>query len=86
MFGPWTIRELTALKCGQAVRTDGPQTHPLVKNGTPTMGDFADSDRHYRVHALLWGLWANPYVTDSLGRTACYAVRSVLRRLAQSRL
>ena len=35
--GPWVIRRLTALKMGQAVRTDGPQTH-LVKSGTPTMG------------------------------------------------
>jgi phospho-N-acetylmuramoyl-pentapeptide-transferase len=35
--GPWVIRKLTALKMGQAVRTDGPQTH-LVKSGTPTMG------------------------------------------------
>ena len=36
-FGPYVIRRLTALKMGQAVRTDGPQTH-LVKSGTPTMG------------------------------------------------
>ena len=35
--GPWVIRKLTELKMGQAVRTDGPQTH-LVKSGTPTMG------------------------------------------------
>jgi len=35
--GPWLIRKLTAMKIGQAVRTDGPQTH-LVKSGTPTMG------------------------------------------------
>jgi phospho-N-acetylmuramoyl-pentapeptide-transferase len=35
--GPWVIRKLTALKIGQAVRTDGPQTH-LSKSGTPTMG------------------------------------------------
>jgi len=36
-LGPWVIRKLTKLKMGQAVRTDGPQTH-LVKSGTPTMG------------------------------------------------
>ena len=36
-LGPWVIRQLTAMKVGQAVRTDGPQTH-LVKTGTPTMG------------------------------------------------
>ena len=35
--GPGVIRMLTRMKVGQAVRTDGPQTH-LVKSGTPTMG------------------------------------------------
>ena len=35
--GPAVIRMLTRLKVGQAVRTDGPQTH-LIKSGTPTMG------------------------------------------------
>ena len=35
--GPAVIRLLTRLKVGQAVRTDGPQTH-MVKSGTPTMG------------------------------------------------
>ena len=35
--GPWLIRKLTVMKIGQAVRTDGPQTH-LSKSGTPTMG------------------------------------------------
>ncbi|MDO5101819.1 MAG: phospho-N-acetylmuramoyl-pentapeptide-transferase [Lautropia sp.] len=37
MFGPAVIRKLTAMKIGQAVRQEGPQTH-LVKSGTPTMG------------------------------------------------
>lgn len=35
--GPAVIRMLVRLKVGQAVRTDGPQTH-LIKSGTPTMG------------------------------------------------
>jgi phospho-N-acetylmuramoyl-pentapeptide-transferase len=35
--GPWLIRKLAALKIGQAVRSDGPQSH-LTKSGTPTMG------------------------------------------------
>ena len=35
--GPTVIRKLAALKIGQAVRQDGPQTH-LIKSGTPTMG------------------------------------------------
>ncbi|MFM8881576.1 MAG: phospho-N-acetylmuramoyl-pentapeptide-transferase [Betaproteobacteria bacterium] len=37
LLGPWVIRRLAALKIGQAVRDDGPQSH-LVKKGTPTMG------------------------------------------------
>ncbi|RCS57559.1 phospho-N-acetylmuramoyl-pentapeptide-transferase [Parvibium lacunae] len=37
LAGPAMIRYLQKLKMGQAVRTDGPQTH-LVKQGTPTMG------------------------------------------------
>lgn len=35
--GPAVIRMLIHLKVGQAVRTNGPQTH-LIKSGTPTMG------------------------------------------------
>jgi len=37
LAGPAMIRKLATYKVGQAVRTDGPQTH-LVKAGTPTMG------------------------------------------------
>jgi phospho-N-acetylmuramoyl-pentapeptide-transferase len=37
VFGPAVIRKLAELKIGQAVRTDGPQSH-LGKSGTPTMG------------------------------------------------
>ncbi|MBT8621725.1 phospho-N-acetylmuramoyl-pentapeptide-transferase [Polynucleobacter paneuropaeus] len=35
--GPRVIRKLIALKMGQSVRNDGPQSH-LAKTGTPTMG------------------------------------------------
>jgi phospho-N-acetylmuramoyl-pentapeptide-transferase len=37
LAGPFLIRKLAELKIGQAVRSDGPQTH-LTKSGTPTMG------------------------------------------------
>jgi phospho-N-acetylmuramoyl-pentapeptide-transferase len=37
LAGPAVIRRLTEMKIGQAVRSDGPQTH-LTKSGTPTMG------------------------------------------------
>ena len=60
LLGPWTIRKLTALKVGQAVRTDGPQTH-LIKNGTPTMGGSLILTA-ITVSTLLWGNWANPYI------------------------
>ena len=36
-WGPALIDKLKAMKFGQAIRTDGPQTH-LAKTGTPTMG------------------------------------------------
>ena len=60
MFGPWTIRKLTQLKVGQAVRHDGPQTH-LIKNGTPTMGGALILTA-ITLSTLLWGNWANPYI------------------------
>ena len=37
LVGPLMIRRLTSYKIGQAVRSDGPQSH-LSKAGTPTMG------------------------------------------------
>ncbi len=60
LLGPWTIRKLTALKVGQAVRHDGPQTH-LVKNGTPTMGGSLILTA-ITVSTLLWGNLGNPYI------------------------
>lgn len=60
LLGPWTIRKLTALKVGQAVRSDGPQTH-LVKNGTPTMGGSLILTA-ITVSTLLWGSWGNLYI------------------------
>ena len=65
LLGPWTIRKLTQLKVGQAVRTDGPQTH-LIKNGTPTMGGSLILTA-ITVSTILWGNWANPYIWILLG-------------------
>lgn len=65
LLGPWTIRKLTALKVGQAVRTDGPRTH-LIKNGTPTMGGSLILTA-ITVSTILWGNWANPYIWILLG-------------------
>ncbi|MBW3660844.1 MAG: phospho-N-acetylmuramoyl-pentapeptide-transferase [Gemmatimonadetes bacterium] len=37
VLGPWVIRKLRALKAGQMIRAEGPQSHQR-KAGTPTMG------------------------------------------------
>ena len=58
--GPAVIRWLAAKKIGQAVRTDGPQTH-LVKTGTPTMGGVLILIA-IGVTTLLWGDLSNRYV------------------------
>ncbi len=60
MVGPAMIRKLAAMKIGQAVRSDGPQTH-LVKAGTPTMGG-ALILTSVAITTLLWGDLSNPYI------------------------
>jgi len=54
------IRKLAAMKIGQSVRTDGPQTH-LVKAGTPTMGG-ALILTSVAITTLLWGDLHNAYI------------------------
>ena len=58
--GPAMIRYLIALKVGQAVRTDGPQTH-LVKQGTPTMGG-ALILLSIAISTVLWADLSNRFV------------------------
>jgi len=60
VVGPAMIRKLTAYKIGQAVRSDGPQTH-LVKTGTPTMGG-ALILTSVAITTLLWADLQNRYV------------------------
>jgi len=64
IVGPAVIRKLTALKIGQSVRSDGPQTH-LVKAGTPTMGG-ALILVSVAVTTLLWADLSNRYVWVAL--------------------
>ncbi|MEN9911841.1 MAG: hypothetical protein RI956_285 [Pseudomonadota bacterium] len=59
-LGPWVIRRLTALKIGQAVRTDGPETH-LIKQGTPTMGGILIL-ASITISTLLWTDLSNRFV------------------------
>ena len=56
---PW-IKYLKRKQMGQAIRSDGPQTH-LIKKGTPTMGGILVVGA-VLVSVLLWGNLANPYV------------------------
>ncbi|HAT38905.1 phospho-N-acetylmuramoyl-pentapeptide-transferase [Polynucleobacter necessarius] len=58
--GPWVIGKLTALKMGQAVRTDGPQTH-LVKSGTPTMGGVLILIGIF-ISCMLWADLSNRFI------------------------
>ena len=55
LLGPWVIKRLNAMRIGQAVRTDGPQSH-LSKSGTPTMGGFLIV-LVMDVTAILWAQW-----------------------------
>jgi phospho-N-acetylmuramoyl-pentapeptide-transferase len=58
--GPGVIRMLTRLKVGQAVRTDGPQSH-LIKSGTPTMGGALILIA-IGISTLLWCDFSNRFV------------------------
>ena len=58
--GPAVIRMLTRLKVGQAVRTDGPQSH-LIKSGTPTMGGVLVLIS-IAVSTLLWADLSNRFI------------------------
>ena len=65
LAGPALIRKLTALKAGQVVRDDGPQSH-LSKAGTPTMGGSLII-ASIAVATLLWADLRNHYVWLVLG-------------------
>ena len=60
LLGPWMIRRLNYLQIGQAVRSDGPQTH-LSKSGTPTMGGTLILAAIF-ISTLLWTDLSNRYV------------------------
>ena len=60
LAGPALIRKLAALKAGQVVRKDGPQSH-LSKAGTPTMGGVMIL-LAVTVSTLLWTDPHNRYV------------------------
>ncbi|PKQ03872.1 MAG: phospho-N-acetylmuramoyl-pentapeptide-transferase, partial [Alphaproteobacteria bacterium HGW-Alphaproteobacteria-12] len=62
LFGPRMIALLRARqRRGQPIREDGPQTHVLQKQGTPTMGGFLILVGLVP-SVLLWADWSNRYV------------------------
>ena len=64
IVGPAVIRKLSALKIGQSVRDDGPQSH-LIKAGTPTMGGVLIIVS-VAITTLLWADLSNHYVWVAL--------------------
>lgn len=72
LLAPMVISKLRALKMGQTVRTDGPQTH-LGKAGTPTMGGvlilFALCGS-----VLLWADLSNRYIWVLLVSTVGFGI------------
>ncbi len=70
--GPRVIRWLAARKIGQAVRSDGPDTH-LIKSGTPTMGGVLILIA-IAVTTVLWGDLTNKYVWTVLIVTLGYGI------------
>ena len=72
LSGPAMIRWLTAVKVGQSVRKDGPQSH-LSKAGTPTMGGTLILAAIV-IGTLLWSDLRNRYVWILLGVTVAFGL------------
>ena len=70
LLGPWVIRRLTEMRIGQAVRSDGPQSH-LSKSGTPTMGGALILSAMF-ISTILWSDFSNRYVWVVLIVTAIF--------------
>ena len=64
---------LTRLKIGQPIREDGPESHLLTKQGTPTMGGFLILIG-ISVGTLLWADLSNQYVWIVLFVTVGYGL------------
>ncbi|MDF2445005.1 MAG: phospho-N-acetylmuramoyl-pentapeptide-transferase [Moraxellaceae bacterium] len=71
-WGPWMIEKLRAMKFGQAIRTDGPQSH-LAKTGTPTMGGALILVA-IGVSTLLWADLRNAYIWVVLAVMAVFGL------------
>ncbi len=72
LAGPAIIRKLAAVKAGQVIRSDGPQSH-LTKAGTPTMGGALILGSIVAA-TLLWADLRNRYVWLVLLTTLAFGV------------
>ena len=74
IFGPMIIRWLKSKQAhGQPIRDDGPESHLLTKQGTPTMGGVMIL-LAVSVSTILWANLANPYVWITLFVTTGYGM------------
>jgi phospho-N-acetylmuramoyl-pentapeptide-transferase len=74
MFGPMMISWLKSKqKNGQPIREDGPQSHIIQKQGTPTMGGFLIL-LGLSAGTLLWADLSNEYIWASLLVTTGFGV------------
>ena len=72
MFGPALIEVLKSRQNGgQPIRVDGPETHLLTKQGTPTMGGVLIL-LALGVSTLLWADLSNGFLWASLGVTIAF--------------
>jgi len=73
LFGPVLIRMLKNRQSSQPIRSDGPESHKLTKQGTPTMGGIMIL-LAIAVATLLWADLRNPYVWAVLGVTMSFGL------------
>ncbi len=74
LFGPALINALRVRQGkGQPIRDDGPESHIIKKQGTPTMGGLMIL-AGITVATLLWADWRNSYVWIVLGVTLIYGM------------
>ena len=66
IFGQIIINKLSKIQpLGQPIRNDGPETHILKKQGTPTMGGLLIILSIF-ISIILWGDLTNPFVIVNL--------------------
>ncbi len=74
IFGPYIIKWLKSRQeHGQPIREDGPESHLLTKQGTPTMGGVMIL-LAVTISTLLWADLGNPYVWIVMFITVGYGI------------